>query len=153
MKGLSEITKSILIDGYVRPQLKAWHEKNSVWNQEESMYYPNPSLYKNDEYHNLNNDEKEILEQFMMLKEHLDELLPENTGFRYKVPQFKGRTMDRLKNTKNSKGSMAKTFFRTNIAEIFVEDSEDTDYGNNQTFNSLEEDIFRNRNAYNREKI
>jgi hypothetical protein len=80
----------------------------------------------------------------MELKQWIDQLLPENSTIPVRMPQFKGTFTNRVKNKHltSGLGTAIGSSIRTSIRDTFCESSEDTDYGSNQTYNDIEEDVF-----------
>lgn len=154
LSGKSDFEKSILWNQFFKPLAKSWHKAHSRWDQNKRRYIPNSS-YDNPEYNRLGNEKIQWLNKYMEFKSKLDSLLPEGSTNPVRMPQFKGTTMNKIRNrnlTDNLPKSLLYTL-RRNIADTFVEDSEDRDFGSDQTYNTIEEDMFSNQLEFEKEKI
>lgn len=156
LEGKSDFEKSLLWDNFFKPLAKSWHKQHSEWNEAEERWYPNGG-YSNQYYRqSIKGTTKEgWLNKYMALKVELDGFLPEGSTNKYRMPQFKGTTMNKIRNrglTENTGKAVAYTL-RRELADTFVEDSEDTDFGSDQTYNTIEEDMFSNQLEFEREKL
>lgn len=158
----SDFEKGLLWDAFFKPKAKAWHKgdaanpAHSQWSQTEERYIPS-DMYLSAQYANTIQGKplEGWLNRMMELKNSLDERLPEGATNLYRMPQFKGTFMNRVKNRKlleNNTKSVGKTLIGR-IKETFLEDSEDTDYGSDMTYNTIDEDMFSNNFAFEREKV
>lgn len=156
LEGKSDFEKSLLWDQYFKPLVKSWHKQHSQWNQVEQRWYPNDT-YLSEQY------EKTIkgtpragwLSKYMNLKAELDGFLPDGSTNIYRMPQFKGTTMNKIRNRRMTEGTGKAISYtlRRNMADTFVEDSEDRDFGSDQTYNTIEEDMFSNQLEFEKEKL
>lgn len=156
LDGKSDFEKSILFDEFFRPQAKSWHKAHSQWNQAEGRWYPNES-YKSKQYQEIiaGTDKERWLAKYMNLKVELDSFLPEGSTNIYRMPQFKGTTMNKIRNRRMTEGTGKAISYtlRREMADTFVEDSEDRDFGSDQTYNTIEEDMFSNQLEFEKEKV
>lgn len=165
--GLPKLEQDYYWQEYFDPLYKEWHKQNSHWDEESERYVPvtrydseyeerNLSVdYYNDQYDSLSIDEKGLLNKIISEKEKSDDLLCytaqdgsvviSTKTYKYRMPQFRGSTLNRTTNLRNSlKMSIPKAFMtslRKTLIELFVESSEDRDYGDMTTFNE-EDDGF-----------
>ena len=158
----TDFQRSVLWDEFYRPKLKAWHRgdgtspAHSQWSKEEERWIPS------EEYHNAQYDStikgtelEGWLNKMMELKKKLDARLPEGSTNLYRMPQFKGTFLNKVRN-KQLTDSTRQAFKSTvcqDIRATFCEDSEDRDYGSELTYNALEDDVFENELAFEREKV
>ena len=155
LSGKSEMEKSALWHEYFSPLAKHWHKSHSKFDTANLRWTPNDT-YKNESWNSIKGTPKEQwLNKYMALKRELDGFLPDGSTNPYRMPQFKGRTMNRIRNRKlfESTGKAIAHTLRKQLAETFVEDSEDTDFGSDQTYNTIEEDMFTNQLEFEKEKI
>ena len=156
LEGKSELEKSLLWGQYFKPLVKSWHKNHSTYDKANRRWIPNDD-YKSDVFENtIKGTAKEAwLNKYMALKRELDGFLPEGSTADHRMPQFKGRTMNRIRNRRlfESTGAAVGHTLRRQLAETFVEDSEDTDYGSDQTYNTIDEDMFSNQLEFEKEKI
>lgn len=156
LEGRADLEKSVLWDEYFASLAKSWHKEHSKYNAINKKWQPNDS-YKSEYYaREIQGTPMELwLNKYMNLKRELDGFLPEGSTSDYRMPQFKGRTMNRIRNRKLFESTSAAIghTLRNQLAETFVEDSEDTDFGSDQTYNSIEEDMFNNQLEFEKEKI
>lgn len=160
--GLTDFQKSVKWNEFYRPKIKAWHKgdgtqpAHSEWSEAEHRWVPNES-YKNQDYINkiAGTELEKWLDKMMALKRKLDSRLPEGSTNVYRMPQFKGTFLNKVRNKKltESTNTAVKSTICQNIRNTFCEDSEDRDFGSELTYNSIEEDIFANELAYEKEKI
>lgn len=156
LEGKSDFEKAALWQEYFGPMAKSWHKQNSKFDVANSRWTPNDN-YKSEYYaREIKGTPKESwLNKYMNLKSELDGFLPEGSTANHRMPQFKGRTMNRIRNRKlfESTGAAIAHTLRNQLAETFVEDSEDVDFGSDQTYNTIEEDMFTNQLEFEKEKI
>lgn len=159
----SEFIRSQMWNDFFKPRAKEWHKFHSDWDAEKGLYVPNlresPELinYLNPKFDDLTKDQQLWLSDLMEMKETLDSLLPQGSTNLVRMPQFKGTTVNKIRNKKlisNTKLSTAVLHtLRQKLSDTFCEDSEDTEYGSEQTYNTLEEDMFTNQLESEREKV
>ena len=91
----------------------------------------------------------------MELKRDLDSRLPDGTTNEVRMPQFKGTFTNKIRNKGLFESATKATIgtIKNELAETFCESSEDTDFGSDQTYNTLDEDIFENKLAFEKEKL
>lgn len=160
LSGYTDFQRSVLWDEFFRPKMKAWHRGDGVepahsqWSQAEQRWIPSDE-YVNREYARLAPDLKAWLNKMMELKKKLDSRLPEGSTNLYRMPQFKGTFLNKIRNKKltDTTKSAVKATICQDIRATFCEDSEDRDYGSELTYNELEDDIFENELAFEREKV
>ena len=152
---MTEFEKAVQWDMYFRPLAKAWHTTHSEWDQNLNRYAPN-STYYNPDFSDLMAKHPGLqgwYNDFMQLKTDLDARLPEGSTLAVRMPQFKGRFVNRVKNQNAGLGKSIGHALRGSIMDTFCESSEDTDFGSNQTYNSEDEELFANALAHEKEKI
>lgn len=153
LEGKSDGEKSALFAAFFKPKMKSWHTQHSQFNKITNSWEPNDK-YLSTQYSQLSSNELSILNQFMSLKQEIDGLIDGN-GVMYRAPQFKGTTTDKIKNRmlfENSNKAVLYTL-RNNLADTFLEDSEDTQFGSQLTYNTIDEDMFSNELQAEREKL
>lgn len=159
----TDFEKSILWDSYFKPLARTWHKGNgaspahSQWSEEEQRYIPSDNYLSQQYIDTIESNPKRLkwLNKYMQLKKSLDSRLPEGSTNSVRMPQFKGTFMNRVRNrrlTDNAASAFGGSI-RTALRETFCESSEDTDYGSDQTYNNIEEDIFQNKLAFEKEKL
>lgn len=156
LEGKSDLEKSLLWGEYFKPLVKSWHKAHSQWNSATERWFPNSSYESLQYKQNIQGTSKEKwLSKYMEMKAEIDGLLPEGSTNIYRMPQFKGTTMNKIRNRRMTEGSTKAISYtlRRNLADTFVEDSEDTDFGSDQTYNTIEEDMFSNQLEYEKEKL
>jgi hypothetical protein len=156
LEGKSDFEKSLLWDQFFKPQAKSWHKAHSAWNKAENRWYPNDG-YKSEQYRTTiaGTPKEGWLNKYMNLKRELDGFLPNGSTNVYRMPQFKGTTMNKIRNRRMTEGTGKAISYtlRRNMADTFVEDSEDRDFGSDQTYNTIEEDMFSNQLEFEKEKL
>ena len=157
LDGKSDFEKAIMWDSYFRPKVKDWHRANSIFDKVQGRYVPN-SLYDSEQYkRDIESHPERVrwLMHFMELKRDLDSRLPDGTTNEVRMPQFKGTFTNKIRNKGLFESATKATIgtIKNELAETFCESSEDTDFGSNQTYNTLEEDIFQNKLAFEKEKL
>lgn len=153
LEGKSDGEKSALFSAFFKPKMKSWHTQHSQFNKSINSWEPN-NKYLSTQYTQLSSNELSVLNQFMSLKQEIDSLTDGN-GVTYRAPQFKGSTTDKIKNRmlfENSGKAVLHTL-RNNLADTFLEDSEDTQFGSQLTYNTINEDMFSNELQAEREKM
>lgn len=163
IENMTDFEKSILWDSYFKPLARVWHKgdgaspAHSQWSKEQQRYIPSDDYLSQQYTDNIESDPKKLqwLNKYMQLKESLDSALPEGSTNSVRMPQFKGTFMNRVRNKKltSNTASAFGSSIRTALRETFCESSEDTDYGSDQTYNNIEEDIFQNKLAFEKEKL
>lgn len=157
LDGKSDFEKALLWDNFFKPKAKVWHKSHSQWDNQQHMYIPN-TMYESKQY---NKDIKPYpervkwLNEYMQFKIDLDKRLPEGSIPFYRMPQFKGTFSNKIRNRRLFENASKATIHTvmTEIRDTFCEDSEDTDFGSQQTYNTIEEDMFQNKLAFEKEKI
>lgn len=156
LDGKSDFEKSLLWDQFFKPQAKSWHKQHSQWHMIEQRWYPNDN-YRSEQYaRTIAGTRREgWLNKYMNLKRELDGFLPNGSTNVYRMPQFKGTTMNKIRNRRMTEGTGKAISYtlRRNMADTFVEDSEDRDFGSDQTYNTIEEDMFSNQLEFEKEKL
>ena len=162
LEGVTDFERSVIWQSYFKPLEKIWHNGDGVLqahSQRDALgrYVP-AEMYRSEQYANtIKSDPKRVqwLNQYMELKQWIDQLLPENSTIPVRMPQFKGTFTNRVKNKHltSGLGTAIGSSIRTSIRDTFCESSEDTDYGSNQTYNDIEEDVFQNKLAFEKEKL
>lgn len=156
---LSDFEKALLWDQYFCDKAKKWHKKHSVWDNDEGRYRPSNTTeggkisYSNPEFDKLSTKEREFLGKIMDIKVQLDALTGDAMP-NHRVPQFKGTFINRVRN----RGSVLNPALYgkgiwESVKETFCMDSEDTDYGSENTYNLPEEDLFEDDIAFEQEKL
>lgn len=91
----------------------------------------------------------------MELKKSIDARLPEGSMPWYRLPQFKGTFSNKVRNrkiTSTTSKSVLSTLRKT-IRDIFCEDCDDTEFGSDQTYDTIEDDNFNDSFNVEMEKI
>lgn len=163
IENITDFERSILWDSYFKPLARTWHKGNgaspahSQWNEEEQRYIPSDDYLSQQYIDTIESNPERLkwLNKYMQLKKSLDSRLPEGSTNSVRMPQFKGTFMNRVRNRKltDNAASAFGGSLRTALRETFCESSEDTDYGSDQTYNNIEEDIFQNKLAFEKEKL
>lgn len=162
MSGLTDFQKSVQWQQFYRPKLKVWHRgdgahpAHSQWSQEEQRWIPSAD-YTNQQYYSdiAGTPLEGWLNKLMAMKAKLDSRLPEGSTNLYRMPQFKGTFLNKVRNrrlTESTSSAIKGTICQT-VRSTFCEDSEDRDFGSELTYNSLEDDIFENELSYEKEKL
>lgn len=158
LDGKSDFEKGVMWDSYFKPIVRKWHKLNSTFMIDpitnEGRYIPN-STYRDSSWDILPTEVKNLIDDIVQLKKNIDSRLGETHTKYYRMPQFKGTFMDKVRNRRlYEKTSSAIT--HTVIGElrdIFCENSEDTEYGSNSTYNNEDEQLFQDKLAYEKEKL
>lgn len=162
LAGYTDFQRSVLWDEFFRPKMKAWHRgdgtspAHSQWSQDEQRWIPSDDYLNQDYARNIQGTELEgWLNKMMELKKKLDERLPEGSTNLYRMPQFKGTFLNKVKNKRmtDTAGQAFKSTLCQDIRATFCEDSEDRDFGSELTYNQPEDDPFNNELAFEREKV
>lgn len=153
LKGKSNSEKATLWAMMFEPELKVWHKAHSKFNKTTNSWEPNDT-YLSTQFKNLSSDEKEVLKKYMNLKQEIDSMLAGN-GVSYRMPQFKGTTTNKIRNKRlfQSTGKAVLNTLRSNLADTFLEDSEDTEFGSQLTYNTIDEDMFSDQLSEERERL
>jgi hypothetical protein len=159
---MSEFEVAVLWDNYFNNKRLEWHQgtltepAHSKWSRADQCWIP-ASQYANPQWTELqkNKDQKEWLDDYIELKKEIDSVLPEGSTKWYRMPQFKGTFANKVRNRNLTSGLFKSTgrTIREELRDTFCRDSEDTDFGSDQTFNTEEEDMFGNAYTFDREKI
>lgn len=152
---LTEFERAFEWNKYFEPKYKEWYDNHFEYN-EELHRHTLKEAYRNHEFSRLmaeNPKLKEWYDDFMELKTSLDAKLPEGSTHGVRMPQFKGRFINRVKNQNQGRLKAVGHALRGSIRDAFCESSEDRDLGSDQTYNSEEEELFGNALAYEKEKI
>ena len=154
----SDFEKGVMWENYFKPLVKQWHRLNSTFVIDpitnDGRYVPN-NTYRDSSWDRLPVEVQNLINDIVQLKRSIDSRLGETHTRDYRAPQFKGTFMDKVKNKK----LYDKTFSaitHTVVGEIrdtFCESSEDTEYGSNSTYNNIEEQLFNDKLAFEREKL
>lgn len=162
LAGYTDFQRSVLWDEFFRPKMKAWHRgdgtspAHSQWSQDEQRWIPSDDYLNHDYARNIQGTELEgWLNKMMELKKKLDERLPEGSTNLYRMPQFKGTFLNKVRNKRmtDTTGQAFKSTLCQDIRATFCEDSEDRDFGSELTYNKAEDDPFNNELAFEREKV
>lgn len=153
IEGKSDGEKSMLFSDFFKPKMKSWHKQHSQFNKVTSSWEPNHK-YLSTQYSKMSQNELWVLNQFMTIKQEIDGLIGDN-GVMYRAPQFKGTTTDKIKNRMmfDNIGKATLYTLRNNLADTFLEDSDDTQFGSQLTYNTVNEDMFSNELQAEREKL
>lgn len=163
LENSTDFEKTILWESYFRPLERVWKKGDGAspahaqWSEEEHRYIPS-DMYLSQQYiDTIENHPERLkwLKEYMELKKDLDSRLPEGSTNSVRMPQFKGTFANRVRNAALTRSTLSAFTgsIRTSINETFCKSSEDTDYGSDQTYNSIEEDIFQNKLAFEKEKL
>ena len=158
----SDFEKALLWDSFFKPKAKIWHKgdathpAHSQWDNQAQMYIPSVD-YESKQYKNIKAypGREEWLNEYMQLKADLDSRLPEGSMPLHRMPQFKGTFSNKIRNRRLFENASKATIHTvmTEIRDTFCEDSEDTDFGSQQTYNTIDEDMFHNQLAFEKEQI
>ena len=155
----SDFERATLWKSYFKPLAKGWHKVHSDFFidpvTQEGRYVPRMSMYKNPAWDNLSVAAQAFITDIMSLKKSIDDRLPEGYTYTYRLPQFKGTFMDKVRNKRLFEGTAAAITqtVRGEIRDTFCESSDDTEYGCNYTYNSEDDEIFHDKLAYEKEKL
>ena len=152
---------------YKQAKLKAWHKQHSVFNADTKTYEPKAYYdadetqiaYANPEYEKLDDKEKQFLKECLKFKKNYDDVLPENATRNVRAPQFLGTFTNKMHNVNVENKNIFTCGLRQigvickNIRDMFVENCEDTDFGTDNNFNSLEDKEINGKFAYENDKI
>lgn len=151
-------------DKYFRPLMKDWDKtnttiikvKDSQGNVIKVEKHPS-AKYKSTQFDDMvarYPGIQNFLAEIRQIKEELDSLLPDGATHNWRAPQFKGTFMNKVQNKKMlmSRGKAYKKAVRDEILETFCESSEDTDYGDQTTMNSPNDDLMGTPMDYEKEK-
>ena len=163
LDGKSDFEKALLWDNFFKPKAKIWHKgdathtAHSQWDNQQQMYIPSQD-YESKQYKIMIQQYPEIekwLNEYMQLKAALDSRLPEGSMPLHRMPQFKGTFSNKIRNRRLFENSSKATIHTvmTEIRDTFCEDSEDTEFGSQQTYNTIDEDMFQNQLAFEKEKL
>lgn len=165
----SEVVNAIKLDEFMSPRMKEWNKEHSVWNTQKNMWEPSrggmrrgvlQKDYSNPEFNRIMNGNptlKAWYDKYMNIKAKLDSKLPEGATIPVRVPQFRANFTDRVRSNRllGDKNSLVKAVgksLRSWLLDKFCDSTEDYDLGCMTTYNSLGEDIFRNKEAFEKEK-
>lgn len=163
LSGKSDFEKSILWDDFFRPRAKKWHlgdatnQAHSKWVTHLNMYVPS-SIYDSKQYKETIArfpERVKWLNEYMEFKASIDSRLPEGSMPLHRMPQFKGSFSNKIRNRRllDSTGRATIHTIMGEIRDTFCEDSEDTDYGSQQTYNTISEDMFQNQLEFEKEQV
>lgn len=155
---LSDFEKSLLWDSFLKERVKAWHKENSVWDEEEGRYMPSNTSdngktnYTNPEFSKLTLGQRQFLGELMDIKAQMDGFI-DNSMPLLRAPQFKGRFINRVRNRGSvlSPKAYGRGIFNA-VTETFCMDSEDSEYGCENTYNAQEEDVLDDDLGFQQEK-
>lgn len=101
-----------------------WYSENakSKFNIDE----PNPTKYKNNDYINLSDAQKNILKKFLTIKSKFDIILPENRVELHKAIQIRKNSAERIIQSATSPSSIFDNI-KNSIAESFLDKVDDDD--------------------------
>lgn len=173
-ESMSGFTRGYKWDQYYRKEFKKWNAANSIKVEVKDAsgevlyvkWVPN-LIYQSDQWDNLKakypNKNGDSLEQWVSdyrkIKEELDSMLPIGSTVSQRLPQFRGTFMNSVRNSMplekgpfKAANAWRKTFGRRVILESFVETSEDTDYGNLHTMNSVDDELLGTKLNYEEER-
>lgn len=103
---------------------------------------------------------RSLMEEFLSLKEQLDTRIDGQMPY-YRAPQVKGAFGKKVANSVNQDESdrrmkKARAFGKTlrkHIIDKFCEDSDDTDFGSAVTYNTIDDDVFKDKLFFEKEKL
>lgn len=122
----------------VKPQdVQAYIQERDSWYEEHAMskykpHIPNPVKYRNDSYFSLSDSQKQILKEFLDLKEEMDQLYPKGKTSRLKAIQMRKTGSQRMVDSLSSPTSIFNNI-KENIKETFLERSDDDQLFGNST--------------------
>lgn len=154
----SDFEKGVMWDNYFKPLAKQWHKLNSTFVVDpitnKGRYVPN-NTYRDSSWDRLPIEVQNLISDIVQLKRNIDSRLGETHTVDYRAPQFKGTFVDKVNNRRLYEKT-SKSITHTVLGELrdtFCESSEDTEYGSNSTYNSVEEQLFNDKLAIEREKL
>lgn len=166
LASLSDFQKSVKWDKFYRPKLKRWHKgdsnspvkypPHSTFDKVSQKYRPNDSYINNTYITKVKGTPLESwLTRFLSIKAELDGKLEPGSTTLVRMPQFRGTSLNRIKNKRNSNSTLRaiKETAVQNFNASLLEDVEDWDFGSDITFNKPEDDIFGTEESLQREKI
>lgn len=164
----TELNKSIIWGSWYKNKVKReFHDIHSTWNDSLKMYEPNRDSditspeqvsYTNRTYIEKiqsNPAIEALLKEYIELKKDIDKRLPEGSSPWYRAPQFKGTFSNKVRNRKvtTNTGRAVLSTLRKTLRDIFCEDCDDTEFGSDQTYDTVQEDTFDNAFDVEMEKI
>jgi len=107
-----------------RAERIAWHDKHSI--NLLFDYVPNPDIYTNSDYTNLDKNHKDILKEYLRLKTKIDLLLPKDRVESLKAIQMRKDGMQRFIDSTSSPSSIWSNI-KEHLADEFLEREDDND--------------------------
>lgn len=162
VSNLSSFDIDILQENFYKKEYKIWHmgdDKNLANSRYDSInkkYIPS-AKYLNEVYLTTikGTPKEEILNEFRQIKEELDNYLPTGSAISYRLPQFRGRTINRIQNKGLYENAGLATIgvVKQQMHETFAVNSEDTDYGSLATYNLKNERLYVDMLAFEADQI
>ena len=157
LRNKTETEKAFLWNAFFKPASVAFHKTNSTYDFDLQMWTPSANRYTNEDYiRSIKNTDKESwIKQYLVLKWEIDKVLPQGAMRKYRAPQFKGRTVHQIKNRHMEDGITKSTLHtvRAKTRDLFVEDSEDYEFGSLSQYSNIDEDMFKNEVAFEQDKM
>lgn len=150
---------TVLWMSYFNPINKQFINTHFVPSTDGKSLIPNDK-YKNQHYikHIKGTEKEKWLNKYKALKRRIDleclDIRENDEALLRRAPQFKGWTIQRVKNRSHNMNSIAawKTSIWEAVSESFIEDSEDRDYGSQYTYNP-DEEAYTDKDLYEEDKI
>ena len=137
---LPEIAKVLEWQKYWEPIRKKWHRENSFYDSVTKSWQPSDAKYHNYEYDKLTKEQQEWLIEMRQIKRKLDGLVG-NAMPELRAPQFKGTTLERIKNGKGLSQKAGNIW--EDVTENFLVDVDDAgEFGSELTYNEEKDDMF-----------
>lgn len=165
ISSMTSAEKDMSWDLYFREHYIKWHKEHSTYDKNSQTNIPKKELYANKEWDNLSYDEQQAVREIIAFKESIDKLLeaPNKSGeliaathtSKYRIPQFKGSTQNRIENLMEtqSAGRALSGALRQNIMYAFCITGDDQDFGSVATHNTIDDDIFRDTSSFNKTRM
>lgn len=151
---------------FLKDKMTDWHSLNSDYDKTTKKYLPKQknkdgSSYKYDNTEEFNREvasdknKRDVYNQLVELKKEFDDCLDPGAALNVRLPQFKGRFMQRVNNKKNMSTTKKVTqTWRGMIHDQFcVSELDGSEFGSELTYNTEEEYVYGDALALEREKV
>ena len=109
-------------------EMERWHKTHSI--NQLFAYEPNPAIYKNKDYENLDENHKKILERYIKLKSEIDKLLPSDKVNTLRAVQMRKDGLQRFIDSTSSPSSIWANI-KEHLKDEFIEREDEVDeFGN-----------------------
>lgn len=166
--GQADIVKSAYYFADFNEACKEWHKLHSQYDSKRRLYIPSkayssdnytafnseyPAInkdyakqFKDSQYNSLSEKEKDWLYKYIELKRKLDRNVPVGSTTLFRLPQVRAQAVNQIKNKLRFDNKNIFTATASTIHEHFtnatMESQFDTDFGSDNTYNSIDEDPF-----------